>query len=176
MQDEAAPKHAAVTEHKREQPDDPLGTGLVGEDGAEMRKIDLRLAPRRSLEPNLELRPRDGPDVAQKLGQDRVAAGIAEIAQFAMQPTTGQLRKGGDALAQIALELLQLCRPGLAGTVDRRLQATGDVSAHRLAVEPNAAGNRRNRDTLPMQFKNHNNLPKSDQRRAPLRKRDHHRS
>src|SRR4051794_32922265 len=106
MQDEAAPKHAAVTEHKREQPDDPLGTGVVGEYRAEMREIDLRLASRRSLEPNLELRPRGGPDVAQKLGQDRVAAGVAEIAQLAMEPTTGQLRKGGNALAQIALEPL----------------------------------------------------------------------
>ena len=45
MQDEAAPKHAAVTEHKREQPDDPLGTGLVGECRAEVCEIDLRLGP-----------------------------------------------------------------------------------------------------------------------------------
>jgi hypothetical protein len=29
-----------MTEHKREQPDDPLGTGLVGECRAEMCEID----------------------------------------------------------------------------------------------------------------------------------------
>src|SRR3954454_3304457 len=46
----------------------------------------------------------------------------------------------------------------------------GEVSAYRLAVEPDPAGNRGNRDTLPMQFKDHDNLPKSDQRRAPPRK------
>lgn len=67
MQDEAAPKHAAVTEHKREQPDDPLGTGPVGEYRAEMRKIDLRLAAWRGLEPNLELQRHGGSDGAQKL-------------------------------------------------------------------------------------------------------------
>ena len=61
-----------------------------------MREIDLRLATGRSLETNLELRSRSGPDVAQKLGQDRVAAGIAEFAQLAIQPTTSQLRKPGD--------------------------------------------------------------------------------
>jgi hypothetical protein len=32
-----------VAEHHREQPDDPLGAGLVGEDDTEERKIDLRL-------------------------------------------------------------------------------------------------------------------------------------
>jgi hypothetical protein len=42
----------------------------------------------------------------RKLRKDGVAAVVAEIAQLAMQPTTGQLRKGGNALAQIALEPL----------------------------------------------------------------------
>src|SRR5689334_6010834 len=135
-----------------------------------MRQIDLRLAPGWSLEANLELRSRGRPDLAQKVGQDRIAARIAELAQLALQPTTGQLREGAQALAQIMLEPLQLCRPGLARTVCRRLQAPGDVSAHRLAVEPNFAGDRGNRHTLPMQFKDHDNLPQSDQRHAPPQK------
>ena len=46
MQDEAAPKHAAVTEHKREQPDDPLDPGLVGEHRAEMREIAVSCSSR----------------------------------------------------------------------------------------------------------------------------------
>jgi len=40
MRHEAAP-HAAVAEHQREEPDDPLGVGLIGEDGAEIGEIDL---------------------------------------------------------------------------------------------------------------------------------------
>jgi hypothetical protein len=141
-----------------------------------VREINLRLASGGSLEANLELRCRSRPDLAQKVGQDRIAARVAELAQLAMQPTTGQLREGAKALAQIVLEPLQLCRPGLARTVGRRFQAPVDVSAHRLAVEPDLAGDRGNRDTLPMQFKDHDNLPKSDQRHAPSAKRGHHRS
>src|SRR6187397_3037806 len=146
MQDETAPQHAAVTEHKREQPDNALGTRLVGEHRPEVREINLRLASGGSLEANLELRCRSRPDLAQKVGQDRIAARVAELAQLAMQPTTGQLREGAKALAQIVLEPLQLCRPGLARTVGRRFQAPVDVSAHRLAVEPDLAGDRGNRD------------------------------
>ena len=52
--DKAAPHHAAVAEHHREQPDDPLGVGLVGEDSAEEGKIDLRLLARQGLEAALE--------------------------------------------------------------------------------------------------------------------------
>jgi hypothetical protein len=104
-----------VAEHEGEQPDHVLGAGLVGEDGAEMGEVDLRLAARRGLEPDLELRRRRGSDLAQELGEDGVATGVAEIAQFAMQPTAGQLRKTGNALAQIALEPPQLRPPGLRG-------------------------------------------------------------
>ena len=43
VQHEAAPHHPAVAEHEREQPDDPLGSRLVGKDRAEMGEIDLRL-------------------------------------------------------------------------------------------------------------------------------------
>ena len=54
VRDKAAPHHAAVAEHHREQPDDPLGVGLIGEDRSEEGKIDLRLLAGRSLEPPLE--------------------------------------------------------------------------------------------------------------------------
>jgi hypothetical protein len=54
MQHEAAPEHAAVAQHHREQPDDPLDAGLIGEDRSEMREIHLRLAAGRGLEADLE--------------------------------------------------------------------------------------------------------------------------
>ena len=41
-----------------------------------------------------------------------------------------ELGKGGDALAQIALEPVQLPDPGLARAIDRRFQAARDVPAH----------------------------------------------
>ena len=93
-----------MAEHEREQPDHVLGAGFVREHGTEMREIDLRLAARRGLEADLERGRPGGPDIAQEVGENCVAAGVAEIAQLAMQSATGQLRKGGDALAQIALE------------------------------------------------------------------------
>ena len=57
VQHEAAPQHAAVAEHQREQPDDPLGARLVGEHRAEMREVDLRLPAGRRLEAHLEAAP-----------------------------------------------------------------------------------------------------------------------
>src|SRR3954471_20049496 len=45
--DEVGPHHAAVAEHEGEQPDDALGSGLVGELRPEEGEIYLRLAPRR---------------------------------------------------------------------------------------------------------------------------------
>src|SRR5262249_42284782 len=50
VRDKAAPHHPTMTEHQRKQPNDPLGTGLVGEGGAEIRKINLGLLARRGLE------------------------------------------------------------------------------------------------------------------------------
>ena len=74
MQHKAAPQHAAVAQHQREQPDDPLDARLVAEDRTEMRKIHLRLAPGRGLEADLEPRHLVGPDLAQQIGEDGVTA------------------------------------------------------------------------------------------------------
>ena len=43
-----------MAEHQREQPDDPLRLGRVGEGGPEMSEIDLGLLTRRGLEAALE--------------------------------------------------------------------------------------------------------------------------
>ena len=80
VQHEAGPQHAAVAQHQREQPDDPLRARLVGEHRAEMGEVDLRLTAGRRLEAHLERRRLDRPDVAQEVGQDAVAAGVAEFA------------------------------------------------------------------------------------------------
>ena len=104
----------------------------------------------------------------------RVAAGVAEFAQLAMQATPGQLRKCRKPLAQIALKRRDLARPWRPRAIQRRLQASLDVFVHRLAVEPHLAGNRRDAQALPMQFKDHHHLPKSDQRRASRMESRHH--
>ena len=111
------------------------------------------------------------PDLAQQIGQDGVATRVAEIAQFAMQQTAGQLWKRCQALAQIGLEGPQLRYPGLAPTVARRLRPLCDVSTHCLAVERHHARDGRNADTLAMQLKNHDDLPKSDQRPIARRRK-----
>ena len=58
VQHEATPKHAAVAQHHREQPDDPFDVRLVGEDRSEMREIHLRLTTGRGLEAHLDRRLR----------------------------------------------------------------------------------------------------------------------
>jgi hypothetical protein len=150
VHDEARPQHPAVPEHEREQPDDADHAGLVGELGAELGEVDLRLLPGRGLEALLEAGRRGRPDVAQEVGQPGVAARVAEVAQLAVQPPTGQLGESRDALAQVAAERVQQRRPGLARTVDRRLQAALEVFAHGLAVEARPPGDGGHREALPV--------------------------
>jgi hypothetical protein len=163
VQHEAGPQHATVAQHEREQPKDPLRPRLVSEQRAEVGEVDLRLTAGRRLETHLERRRRGRPDVAQEVRQNAIAAGVAKFAQLAMQTSPAQLRKRRKPLAQIARERCDLARPRRTRTIHRWLQATLDVLVHRLPVEPNLPGNRRYADTLPVQFKDHRDLPKSDQ-------------
>ena len=55
----------------------------------------------------------------------------------------------------------------LAGTIDRRLQATGDASANGLAIHAELAGDRRDCQSLSMKIKNHDHFPKLNHRSAP---------
>jgi hypothetical protein len=88
---------------------------LVGEHRAEVCEVDLCLAPGRRLEAHLEGRRLDRPDVAQEVSENAVAAGVAEVAQLAVQTGPGQLRKRRKPLAQIAQERRELTRRGGRG-------------------------------------------------------------
>ena len=57
------------------------------------------------------------------------------------------------------LEWIDNRRPRLARAIDRRLQPTRDVFAHCLAIEPELAGDRRDRQSLSMKIKNHHDFP-----------------
>ena len=54
VEDEARPDQPGVAEHHREQPDDALDAGLVGELDLEPGEVDLRLLAGRRLEAHLE--------------------------------------------------------------------------------------------------------------------------
>jgi len=167
LRHEPGPQHAAVAQHEREQPDHALDPGLVGEHGAEMREVDLSLPARRRLEPHLEARRRAGPDLAQEVFHHGVAAGIAEVADLAVQPAAGQVGKCRHPLAQVGLERADLARAGLARSIGRRLQAALDVFAHRLAVEAAPPRDGGHAQPLPMQIQDHDELPKPDHHRTP---------
>jgi len=129
-----------------------------------MRKIHLRLVAGRGLEADLERRRLNRPDLAQQVGQDRVTTGVAEITQFAMQPTAGQLRKRCQALAQMGSNSVAALA-GVGG--DRTSAAPGLVRCSDALSYGRAPPARDGRyaDTLAMQFKDHDDLPKPDQRR-----------
>jgi hypothetical protein len=76
-----------------------------------LHQIDLCLAAWRRLVAHLEGRRLDRPDVAQEVSENAVAAGVAEIAQLAVQTAPGQSRKRRKPLAQIARERRDLTRP-----------------------------------------------------------------
>lgn len=84
-----------------------------------MSKVHLRLPPGRCLETHLKGCRSGRADLAQQIRQDRVATRVAKIAQFAMQPPSAQVREGGQALAQIRFERLQLRDPRLARPIRR---------------------------------------------------------
>jgi hypothetical protein len=148
-----------VPEHHREQPDDARDPGLVGELDPELGEVHLRLAAGRGLEPPLEdLAPRR-PRRAQDIGEDAVAARVAQIADLAQQALARQLRKRRDALCQIILERLDEPRPRCARTVDRRFQPALEVLAHGLSIEPRLACDGRDRKPLPPQIMDHDDLP-----------------
>ena len=123
LRHEPAPQHAAVAQHEREQPHHALDPGLVGEHGAEMREVDLRLLARRRFEPHLEACRRAKPNLAQEVLHHGVAAAIAELADLAVQPAAGQAGIDRHAFAQVGLERADLGRTGLARPIGRRLQA-----------------------------------------------------
>src|ERR1700744_4847371 len=58
---------------------------LVGEHRAEVCEVDLCRARGRRREAHLEGRRLDRPDVAQEVSENAVAAGVAEVAQLAVQ-------------------------------------------------------------------------------------------
>jgi hypothetical protein len=97
---EAAPEPASVAEDHGQQPEDALHLGLVGEHGLELGEVDLPLAAGCGLEAALEGLGPGRTRLAQEVGEQAVAARIAEFADLAQQPLAGQLGPGGDPLAQ----------------------------------------------------------------------------
>src|SRR5688572_2002716 len=125
--DEAGPHQAAVAEDQREQPDDPLRFGLIGESGPEMSKIDLGLLTRRGLEAALERLWSWRTDGAQEILQRGVAAGIAALLDLPEQAAAVEIGKGGDPLTQIGFDRGDDGRPRITGAIAGRLQAAFDV-------------------------------------------------
>ena len=83
---EPGPDQAAVAEHHGEQPDDPRRGGLVGEHDVEPGEVHLTLLAGRGLEADLERRIDDWPDIAQEVGDGRVAALVSPFLQLSEKP------------------------------------------------------------------------------------------
>jgi hypothetical protein len=171
VQHEAAPLHPAVAEHQREQPEDPLSAGLIGEHGTEMREVHLGLASRWGLKADFEAGALTRPDLTQEVLRRGVPTAVAEFADLAMQPAAGQLRKGSEAVPQAVLERCQQARPWRAGTINRRLNAARDLFADRASAQPCAPGDRRHAQALLVQLQDHDQLPKPDHLRPPPNRR-----
>jgi hypothetical protein len=107
------------------------------------------------------------PDLTQEILQDGIAAAVPVLADLTQQPAAGQVGKGGQALAQVALEGRDLGRPGFTRAVGRRLEAALDVFAHGLAVDPDPPGDGGDAQALSVQFQDHDNLPKPDHHHSP---------
>ena len=167
VQHEAAPHHPAVAEHEREQPDDPLGSRLVGKDRAEMSEIHLRLTAGRRLETDLKAGGRSWTHLAQEILQRRVSAGISQPADLATQPTAGQFRNCRDALAQVALEWRQFCRSRRPRSISRRLDAACDVFRDGAPVQAGPPGDRRDGHPLLVQLQYHDQLRQPDHPSPP---------
>jgi hypothetical protein len=165
--DEPGPHQAAVAEHDREQPDDPLDVRLVGEHGLEEGEIHLGLLAGWGLKPALELNPGLGPDRAQEILQHRIAALVAERADVPEQAPAAEFREGLEALSQVGLVGADEGLPRWPGRVGRRLQSLGDVLADGLAIQAGPARDCRHAQTLAGEIENHDEFPKCDHPRPP---------
>ncbi len=76
--------------------------------------------------------------IAQHVGDGRVPALVSALAKLPPQTATGQARIGRHTLAQIRHERIDQPLARLSRAIDRRLQAAGDASANRLAVDPSS--------------------------------------
>jgi hypothetical protein len=101
MHDEACPDEAAVTQHHREQPDDPWRHWLVGENDMELGEIDLGLFAWRRLEANFETWICRRSHITKKVRDGGVTAVITSIPEFSEQPTTSEAGIGLHPLPQV---------------------------------------------------------------------------
>ena len=170
--DEAPPDQPAVAEHQGEQPHLADHAGLVGKDGFEVREVDLGLVSRRRLEAHLIAGLRWGTQVPDGVGNGAIAAPVSPLPDLPQQPPSAQARIGRHPVAEIGDIGVDQPRTRLARAVDRRLQPAGDVLANRLAVDPQFPRDRRDRQPLLMQIKDHHDIPQLDHRRRslPMRK------
>jgi hypothetical protein len=175
MQDEASPEQAAVAEHQGEQPDDPCHPRFVGERHLELGEVDLRLVAGRRLEANFEDGGCRRPQLAECIGDGGVAALVPALFELPKETSTGQTGPGPDSLTQVRNERVDAPGARLARAVDRRLQATREVLAHRLAIDVELKGDGRNGKALPLQIQDHDDFPKLDHRPVPSRRRGQHR-
>lgn len=148
--DEAGPDQAAVAEHHRKEPDDAGRIGFILEDDMELSEVDLRLFAGRCLEADFVTGGDGRPNIAQEIGDRRVAARVTAFLQLAKEAPAGQSRIGDDPFSQIGGEGIEHGGPRCARPVGRRLQAALDVLANGLAVGARLSGDRRHRQSLPM--------------------------
>ncbi len=167
-QNEAGEDQPAVTEHQREQPDDPHDAGFGLEHDLELSEVDLGLFAGGRLEADLEGSRDRRSDLAQRVGHRGVAAAIAALLQFPQQAPAAQVGIGRDTLSQISEEGGDHLRAGCAWAIGGRDEAALDVFADRLAVEAELAGDGRDRQALAMEIKDHHEFPEFDHR-CPLR-------
>jgi hypothetical protein len=152
VQDKPRPNQPAEAEHKGEQPDDAGDRRFVSE---------LHLVE--------QSRPAPDRPSASRSELQRLAWGQTNLAQHIGDGDRSRVRAaparagGGQAgisrhpLAQIANERIDPAR--LAWTKVRWLQATSDAFANSLSVDPEFAGDRRDRQSLPMKIKYHDDFP-----------------
>ena len=175
VQDEAGPEQPAVAEHQGEQPDDPGHPRLVGERHLELGEVHLRLVAGRGLKADFEGGRDRRPQVAERVSDGGVAAPVATLLQLPEEAPAGQAWPSLDPLTQVRDERVDAPRAQLARAVDRRLQATRKVLAHRLAIDAELKGDGRDGQALPMQIQDHDDFPKLDHRPVPSRLRGQHR-
>tara|TARA_R110002096_G_scaffold126384_20_gene273259 strand:- start:159 stop:437 length:279 start_codon:yes stop_codon:yes gene_type:complete len=77
----------------------------------------------------------------RQAGNGGIAALVAVPFDLAEQALAGEVREGGNALTQISLERFEQAFAWLARAVDRSFEATADVFADGLAIEPGPLGN-----------------------------------
>ena len=160
-QNEPTPDQPGEAQHHGEQPHHLHTIRRISKTHPELRKVDLSLLTRRSLEPHsIGLAAPGRTHRTHRVAHRAVAAGIAPLAKLPGQSLGAQPGIGLQSRAQVINMWVQQALARLPRAICRHLNPACNVFADRLAVDAHLPGYHGDLHALAMQIQDHHQFSK----------------